>query len=106
MDDWYRPEAFEPGEIYIDAEGELALQFAGTVTARAARGLIANAEQTIEASDDLEPVLIFLVMTDDRDAITFYTHTKADADRGYGFISLADRPKDEPHTRSRHGRER
>lgn len=32
MDDWYRPERFEFGEFYVDAEGELTLQFAGTLT--------------------------------------------------------------------------
>ncbi len=90
MNDWYRPEAFEPGEIYLDADGSLTLEYAGAVTAKAARALTTEAEHTIEATDDTELVLIFLIVTEDHAAAMFYTHTKADADSGYGFISLAD----------------
>ena len=94
MHDWYSPEGFEFGEMYVDSEGELTLEYAGSVTARAAQGLITASADTIETSHDTELVLVFLVVDDDDDAVTFYTHTKADADRGYGFISLADRPVD------------
>jgi hypothetical protein len=94
MDDWYRPESFEPGEIYVDADGELTLEYAGIVTAKAARGLLAEDDQSIEVSDDTEPVMVFLVVTEDEGAVTYYTHTKADADRGYAFMSLADRRVD------------
>ena len=52
--------------------------------------LTTTEEHTIEATDDTELVLIFLVVTEDHAPVTFYTHTKADADNGYGFISLAD----------------
>ena len=100
MDDWYRPEGFECGELYVDAEGELTLQFAGTLTAKAARGLITNSDYTIEAADDSEPVLVFLVVSGDDESVAFYTHTKADADRGYGFISIADQPTDKLTGRS------
>ncbi len=104
MDDWYRPERFEFGELYVDAEGELTLQFAGTLTAKAARGLSANSDYTIEAADDSEPVLVFLVVSADDESVAFYTHTKTDADRGYGFISIADQPTDKLTGRSRPSR--
>ena len=101
MDDWYRPEGFEFGEFYVDAEGELTLQFAGTLTAKAARGLITNSDCTIEAADDSEPVLVFLIVSADDESVAFYTHTKTDADRGYGFISIADQPAGRLTRRSR-----
>ena len=100
MDDWYHPENFEPGQIYVDAEGELRLEFAGTLTAKAARRLVDD-DHTIVAGDDNEPVLLFLVVNDiEGDDVTFYAHSKLDADRGYGFVSLSDLPADQSRDRS------
>jgi hypothetical protein len=85
---WYSSEQFKPGRAYVDADGKFCLEYAGSMTASAARRLPGVAEQLIESDDEAERVLLFIV-TDGQ--TTFHTHTRADADLGYSFISLSDR---------------
>ena len=68
----------------------VALEYAGVLTANAARGLVDHPE-FIETDDPTEAVHIFLLVTNDDHTTPLYTHTKADADNGYSFVSLSDR---------------
>ncbi|MEO7370579.1 MAG: hypothetical protein ABIZ69_06945 [Ilumatobacteraceae bacterium] len=102
MDDWYWPQGFEPGAIYVDADGENTLEFTGVLTARAARGLTGISEGLLDTADDGERVLVFMVVDHDQPEPMYYTHTKSDADRGYGFIpSTVRRPADCGRSRRR-----
>ena len=87
--DWYTRDAFTPGTEYVDADGAQCLQFAGLLPSRAALRLPGITEDLLATSDDSEPVLIFVLVQDDV-RLTFYSHTRADADLGYSFVSLAD----------------
>ncbi|HEY0519883.1 MAG TPA: hypothetical protein VGC84_10365 [Ilumatobacteraceae bacterium] len=86
--DWYSGSSFEPGEIYIDADGEHFLVFAGSMTASAARRLWGIADDLLVVDSPAEPVLVF-VRRDDASG-GFYSHTKADADIGYCFVAIRD----------------
>jgi hypothetical protein len=85
---WYSSEQFKPGQAYVDADGRFCLEYAGSMTASAARGLPGVPEQLVDSDEESERVLVFIVT---HGQTTFYTHTKRDADLGYSFISLADR---------------
>ena len=87
--DWYSSEKFELGKEYADADGKFCLEFAGATTAKAARQLPGVRDQTIETGDQFEQVLVFIVRGS-RGLISFYCHTKADADVGYWFISYVE----------------
>jgi hypothetical protein len=93
MWDWYYPQAFQLGETYVDADGELILEFAGILSAKAARAALGIAADIVDTDDDSEPVLVFLIVTKDEHAVAMYTHTRRDADSGYGFFEVADRPQ-------------
>lgn len=87
--DWYSSEEFELGKAYADADGKFCLEFAGATIAKAARQLPGVRDQTIEARDEFEQVLVFVVRGS-RGPISFYCHTKADADVGYWFVSYVE----------------
>ncbi len=86
--DWYSSEEFKLGKAYADADGQFCLEFAGTMTAKAARQLPGVCDQTVETGDEFEQVLVFIVRGN-RAPIRFYSHTKSDADVGYWFTSCA-----------------
>ncbi|MEP7046912.1 MAG: hypothetical protein ABI949_09545 [Ilumatobacteraceae bacterium] len=91
MDNWYSRHRFVPGDVYVDADGLHALQYVGIVSARSALRLMADEEHQIDCDHDSESVVLFRVFDDKVDtAVTFYTHTRSDADRGYAFVVLAD----------------
>jgi hypothetical protein len=90
MDDWYGPDGFRPGALYADADGQLCLEYAGALTAGVARRLTGESD-VIDTDSDAEAVLMFVVVGDGPLAGTLYTHTKSDADRGYGFTALEAR---------------
>ena len=85
--DWYTREEFRGGAEYVDADGELCLQYAGTIPAGAAVHFPGITERLLATTDPTEPVLIFMLERDSG-RLTFYSHTRADADVGYSFISL------------------
>ena len=87
--DWYSSEEFELGKTYADADGKFCLEFAGATIAKAARQLPGVRDQTIETGDEFEQVLVFIVRGS-QGPISFYSHTKADADVGYWFISYVE----------------
>lgn len=87
--DWYSSEEFEPGKVYADADGQFCLEFAGATIAKAARRLPGVCDQTVETGDEFEQVLVFIVRGS-QGPIRFYSHTKADADVGYWFVSYIE----------------
>ena len=87
--DWYSSEAFELGNAYADADAKFCLEFAGVTIAKAARQLPGVRDQMIEARDEFEQVLVFIVRGS-REPISFYCHTRADADVGYWFTSYVE----------------
>jgi hypothetical protein len=78
-----------PGGIYVDADGHQVLEYSGIMPAAAARALTGVETELVEAPDG-EPVLVFEVVAPNRTSGMFYTHTRSDADRGYGFIELVE----------------
>jgi hypothetical protein len=70
-----------PGGIYVDADGHQVLEYSGIMPAAAARALTGVETELVEAPDGDAP---------NRTSGMFYTHTRSDADRGYGFIELVE----------------
>jgi hypothetical protein len=87
--DWYSRNEFILGTEYVDADGEMCLRYAGVVPAGVAIQLPSITIGPLSKCDPCEPVLIFMLIQDGA-RVTFHSHTKADADIGYSFISLAD----------------
>ena len=87
--DWYSSDELEPGKLYVDADSQFCLEYVGSLTARAAVRLPGVCEQVVETSDEFEQVLVFVVRGS-HGLIRFYSHTKADADAGYWFISYTE----------------
>jgi hypothetical protein len=78
-----------PGDRYLDADGRYVLRYAGAVPAAYARALPGVVENFIEATSESEPVLLFEVVSPEGTP-PYYTHTRSDADRGYGFVKLVN----------------
>jgi hypothetical protein len=90
-DDWYGRDCYKPGECYVDADGLFVLRYLGIVSAPVARQLVGDREHQVETASETEQVMVFRIVEDNADlAVSFYTHTKSDADRGYSFIAIAD----------------
>ena len=87
--DWYSSEEFELGKAYVDADGKFCLEFVGATIAKAARRLPGVRDQMIEVDGEFEQVLVFVVRPC-WGPISFYCHTKADADVGYWFTSYVE----------------
>lgn len=97
MDGWYERDRFVVHDLYVDADGLFVLQYLGIVGALVARKLLGDLEHQIDTVFETDPVMLFRAVEDDSDCTLapcthgfFYTHTKSDADRGYGFIAIAD----------------
>ena len=84
MLNWYT-DRFVPGGQYTDADGLYTFEYAGVLTAEVARRLIDQPE-LVESAKPGERVHIFATVTDSK--VVLYTHTRADADNGYGFVPL------------------
>jgi hypothetical protein len=87
---WYSRSGLVPGRIYVDADGRQVLEYSGIMPAAVARALTDVATDLLEPTPDGEPVLVFEVVAPNRTSGMFYTHTRSDADRGYGFIELVE----------------
>ena len=83
---WYT-DGFVPGGRYTDLDGLYCLEYAGVLTAEVVRRLVDHPE-LVEFRGPGERVHVFATVTDDR--VVLYTHTRADADKGYGFVLLPD----------------
>ena len=97
VEGWYERERFVVHDLYVDADGLFVLQYLGIVGALVARKLLGDLEHQIDTVFETDPVMLFRAVEDDTDFTVapcthgfFYTHTKSDADRGYGFIAIAD----------------
>jgi hypothetical protein len=89
--DWYSRDRYKPGECYVDSDGLFALRYLGIVSAPVARQLVGDREHQIDTASETEQVVVFRIVEDNADsAVSFYTHTKSDADRGYSFIAITD----------------
>ena len=86
MLNWYTG-GFVPGGRYTDADGLYFLEYAGVLTAEVARRLVDHPE-LVETTEPGERVHVFATVTDSK--VVLYTHTRADADKGYWLVPLPD----------------
>jgi hypothetical protein len=83
---WYT-DGFVPGGRYTDLDGLSCLEYAGVLTAEVVRRLIDHPE-LVESTKPGGRVHVFATVTDS--GVVLYTHTRTDADKGYGFVRLPD----------------
>ena len=90
MLDWYTADAFVAGCRYVDADARYVLVYAGVMSAAEARALPGVERDLVETQSDAEPVMVFRRVAVTGASGEFYTHSRSDADRGYGFVGLVN----------------